>query len=131
MAEQRILIAGRPRTGKTTLADKLGAGLRIPVRHADDLNKTHDWSAQSLEVATWLDGRGPWIIEGTTVVRAIRKWMDRMPPDSKPADVVYWGEVPYVPLDPNQTKFGNGIATIWKQIHDQLVARGVEIRQVR
>lgn len=79
-----------------------------------------------------MDSHDPnWIIEGTTVVRALRKWMDRMPPNAKPADVVYWGEVPYVALDSNQTKFGAGIATIWKQINQQLVARGVEIRQVR
>lgn len=125
----RILIAGLPKTGKTTLALRLGNSLSIPVRHADELNKTHAWSAQSLEVAAWMGVRSPWIIEGVTVVRAIRKWMNSS--RDKPADVIYWGSEPYLPLDDNQRRLGAGCATIWSGLLTELGKRNVEIRQVR
>lgn len=125
----RILIAGRPHTGKTTLALKLGGQLKIPVLHTDGINRTFTWSAQSVEVAAWFNRPGPWIIEGMTVVRAIRKFMSFA--QDKPSDVVYWGSVPYGFLDPAQRKFGEGASTVWEEIRDKLLARGVEIRQIR
>lgn len=126
----RILIAGRPRTGKTTLAIQIGETLGHRVRHADDLNKTHPWSEQSLEVAAWMEDRSqPWVIEGVTVVRAIRKWLERT--EEKPADLVYWGSEPYIPLDAGQQKLGQGCLTIWNQIYARLIARGVQIQQMR
>lgn len=126
----RILIAGRPRTGKTTLALEIGKTFGHRIRHADDINKTHSWSEQSLEVAAWMEERTqPWVIEGVTVVRAIRKWLDRT--SEKPADIVYWGSTPYVPLDPGQQKLGQGCLTIWGQVYERLLACGVDIRQMR
>lgn len=126
----RILITGRPRTGKTTLAIEIGKTLGHRVRHADDINRSHSWSEQSLEVAAWMEDREqPWVIEGVTVVRALRKWLERT--EEKPADLVYWGSTPYVPLDRGQQKLGEGCLTIWGQIHDRLLARGVQIKQMR
>jgi adenylate kinase family enzyme len=127
----RILIAGRPKTGKTTLALQLSQQFGYPVRHADDINASHSWSNQSLEVAAWMESPGPYIIEGVTVVRAIRKWLERSIDATKPCDIVYWGATPFVALDKNQTKLGLGCLTIWGQVHDELVRRGVQIKQVR
>lgn len=70
----RILVTGVPHGGKTTFATQLGKVLDIPVYHTDaviDLG----WSESSAEVATWLDRPDPWVIEGVTVPRAIRKWL--------------------------------------------------------
>lgn len=75
------------------------------------------------------DREQPWVIEGVTVVRALRKWLERT--EEKPADLVYWGSTPYVPLDRGQQKLGEGCLTIWGQIHDRLLARGVQIKQMR
>lgn len=122
----RILIAGLPRAGKTTLAVEIGKALGHRVRHADDLNQTHSWSDQSREVAAWMEEPGPWVIEGVTVVRAIRKWMNRT--GEKPADLVLWASSSYVALDHGQQKFALGCMTVWNQIYTSLRIRGVDVR---
>lgn len=69
----RIIVTGPPQAGKSTLALGLSKVLNIPLLRTDDL-KDLEWSAASEEVAKWLDRDGPWIIEGVTIPRAIRKW---------------------------------------------------------
>lgn len=124
----RILIAGWPKAGKTTLAQRMSeeAEAGFVVRHTDDLISTHDWSAASLEVSTWMDAPGPWIIEGVSVPRALRKWLERSP--GKPADIVYWSSLARVPLTPAQAAMGKGCTTVWDAVRDELVQRGVTIR---
>ena len=58
------------------------------MRHTDDV-KHLEWSAASLEVATWFDAPGPWIVEGAAAVRALRKWLATNP-FITPADAIYW-----------------------------------------
>src|SRR5688572_24955373 len=75
-SELRIVIGGWPRTGKTTLANQLAARLRIPVMHTDDLIGKVQISEASGVVAEWLSKPGPWIIEGVTTTRGLRKWRE-------------------------------------------------------
>ena len=75
----RVVIAGGPRTGKTTHANKLGAESGARVRHTDDLIGRLEWSAASQEVSQWFDEPGPWIVEGVAVPRAVRKWLAAHP----------------------------------------------------
>lgn len=72
----RIAITGPPKAGKSTLAVTLSRVLGIPVYHTDEL-KNLDWSTASEEVSMWFSRPDPWIIEGVTVPRALRKWKAR------------------------------------------------------
>lgn len=122
----RVVVAGGPRTGKTTLArQKLASGFR--VRHADELIATHEWSAASAHVATWLDEPGPWVVEGVTAVRGLRKWLAAHP-EGKPCDVVAWLDRPQVARSPGQETMARGTLTIWSGVWPELVRRGVEIQ---
>ena len=116
----RIVIAGGPRTGKTTLSKLVGAST---VRHTDDLG----WSEASAEVSTWFDVDGSWIVEGVAVPRALRKWLAANP-DGKPCDVAYWLEEPHERLTPGQASMAKGCAKVWGEILPELEARGVDVR---
>lgn len=76
---QRLLIIGCPRTEKTTLADRLGKQLSIPVQHFDDTISQYGWSEHSEAIADWLDEPGPWIKEGVAGIRGLRKWLAKHP----------------------------------------------------
>ena len=121
----RIVIAGWPRVGKTWLAAKLGAELGIPVRHTDDLIGTHDWSAASLAASAWMEDPGPFIVEGVAVPRALRKLLTRF--DGRPADVLYWSDVPRESLSIGQTSMGKGCTKVLDEIRNELVRRGVRL----
>lgn len=141
----RIVIAGGPRTGKTSLAGRLGRteiplvlepdhppvcmpGPSFPdVRHTDDLIHL-GWSEASAAAALWLDAPGPWIVEGVAAVRALRKWLAGHP-EGRPCDVVYWLIEPVVPVTPGQAAMARGCATVWNEIRDALQSRGVGIRR--
>jgi molybdopterin-guanine dinucleotide biosynthesis protein len=95
----RVAITGSPRAGKTTLAIRVADEMRARgtepnVRHTDSLiSKLQHlgrdaWSAASAEVATWFDAAGPWIVEGVSVSRALRKWHANHPGERPPVDRV-------------------------------------------
>lgn len=76
MRDDRIVVVGYPRSGKTTAALRLGRELGLPVRHTDDAMDL-GWSDASEEVSRWFDEGDGWIIEGVAVPRAVRKWRSR------------------------------------------------------
>jgi hypothetical protein len=121
----RTVVAGGPRTGKTTRADELAAATGAPVRHTDDVQGL-DWSAASLEVSTWFGAPGPWVIEGVAAGRALRKWLAAHP-TGMPADRVYWTPSPLVPRTPGQEAMAKGCETVFREILPLLRARGVEV----
>lgn len=126
-----ILIAGRPRSGKTTLALDLGHRLGVPVRSTDDLVGKNEWSNVSEIASHWLDNPEPWIIEGVAAVRALRKWLARhpKPEDGLPFSEMYWRRVPRVPaLSPGQATMGKACESIWKEIRDDVLARAMVAR---
>jgi adenylate kinase family enzyme len=122
----RTIVAGGPRTGKTTFADALGRTTGAPVRHTDNLVGKLDWSATSAEVATWLDQPGPWIVEGVAVGRALRKWLAAHP-EGKPADLIYCGVAAKVARTPGQMAMAKGCITVWAEVLPLLEARGVQV----
>lgn len=122
----RILIAGWPRAGKTTLAGQISTAERIPVRDTDSLISTHAWSEASEVVAGWLTEPGPWICEGVAIPRALRKWL-LAHPEGIPADVLHWSETPREALTKEQTAMGKGCTTVWNQVRDELVRRGLRV----
>lgn len=123
MLPSRILIAGIPRAGKTTFANALGKQFGVDPWHNDDLIGL-GWSESSLAVAGQICSPGPWIIEGVTVPRALRKWLATN--EGAPADVVYWLGHERIPLSRGQTSMANGCCTVWAEILPALALRGVK-----
>lgn len=118
----RVVIGGLPRTGKTTLAVQMRRlwPENALLRHTDDLIATHTWSLASLEVCDWFDFPGPWIIEGVTVSRALRKWHYQHPDAAPPIDRCIYLTKPYELLTPGQEHLASAVATIHAEIRDWL-----------
>lgn len=125
MTNQRIAIAGGPQCGKTTLAYVLaGPGLVI---HTDDLIPGNPWDEHSHAAAQLMLTPGPWVLEGTTVPRALRKFMLLHDPPAKPCDTVIWCDTPMAPQTPGQERMAKGNRTIMQAITPLLLARGVNV----
>jgi len=122
----RIVIAGGPRVGKTTLARGYEGSHR--VRHTDDLIKLHNWNDASEAAAGWMTREGPWAIEGVSVPRALRKWMRTN--DGKPCDVALWLAGPKAELSDGQLTMAKGCLTVWNEILDELHNRGVHVEVI-
>lgn len=125
----RIAIAGGPKTGKTTFAKALGAGLGIAHRSTDDL-MGREWSEASAKASTWFDADGSWIVEGVAVPRALRKWLAANP-TGKPVDRVIWIHGAKAERTKGQETMAKGCTTVWREILPELKARGVEIQDAK
>ena len=128
----RILVAGGPRTGKTTLAKTLARGVssdELPiVRHTDDLIGVAEWSEQSEHVSNWFDAPGPWIIEGCTVARALRKWLKRNKRQAqRPCDRLIYLTSPFHTLNAGQARMAGQIVGWLAIVIPQLRDRGVSV----
>ena len=119
-----ILIAGGPRTGKTTLGHKLATETGLQLRSTDDLIGKLEWSAASEAVSFWFD-ESPAVIEGVAVGRALRKWFKRSTANLD-AEVYYLG-TPKVPLVGRQVQMANECAKVWREILPELKARNARI----
>lgn len=131
----RICITGGPKTGKTTLAERLFERHDWPhaqpncdgcgqLYHTDDLIHL-GWSEASQAATAWLDEPGPWIIEGVAVVRALRKWRDQHPGEPPPVDRVIRLTTPHVELSKGQATMAKGEETVWQEIAGWLLGSGV------
>lgn len=118
----RTVIAGGPRTGKTTLANAMG----VTVDRTDDLVGKMEWSALSEYVADIWMSQPEFCIEGVAAVRALRKWMVKNP-EGIPCDEVVWLDDPKEALLKGQASMAKGCVTIWTQILPELEQRGVKI----
>jgi len=128
-AAARVAVTGSPRAGKTELSEALAAVLGVVARHTDELLLRVPklaWGEDSLEVMAWFDANGPWLIEGVTVERALRKWLDTHS-EGKPCDVVVYRAEPVIELTKGQEALRKGIATRWAQTLPRLEARGIAI----
>ncbi len=122
----RILIAGGPRVGKSTLARQLGAERGCLVRSTDELLGL-GWSEASLAASRWFDEPGPWIVEGVAIPRALRKWFAAHP-EGRPCDLLLWSESPRVALTTGQRSMATGCATVLREVLPELVRRGIDVR---
>jgi adenosyl cobinamide kinase/adenosyl cobinamide phosphate guanylyltransferase len=122
--ENRTVIIGGPRTGKTTLANALAQKDGRPVISTDGFIEM-GWSEASQYVATdVLERQPPWIVEGTCAIRALRKWLEQHDKGS-PCDDVYWLLSAKVALSKSQVAMFKGCCTIWASIRDEVARRGV------
>jgi hypothetical protein len=123
----KIAIIGAPKTGKTTLGQKLADERGCVCRSTDEVMSL-GWSESSLAVSHWFDEDTP-IIEGVAVARALRKWLDRNP-IGKPIDtLIVISNSPFEAPTPGQASMGKGIATVLAEIEPALRARGVSIER--
>jgi len=120
----RIAITGAPKSGKTTFSETLPGN----VRHTDDLIPL-GWSESSEAASLWFDDAAVDVVEGVTVPRAIRKWLERNK-EGKPVDkIIILTNAPFVPLVAGQKSMAKGITTVLTGIMGELVARGVEVEE--
>lgn len=122
---ERIAIIGSPRAGKTTLAARLSAELRLPVYCSDD-HIALGWSPASDAVAQLLALRNPGIYEGIAVVRSLRKLLAAVR-DEPPVDRCIVLTRPWVQLTAGQEVLRKGCATILRGMELELLSRGVEV----
>jgi hypothetical protein len=116
----RVVLAGGPRAGKSTLALALQEKHRL--HHGEELRGL-DWSTGSLVASLWLSEPGPWICENVAMARALRKWLARNP-EGVPADLlVHLGE-PVSERSRGQHVMALGCQTVWNEIKSELGRRG-------
>ena len=118
----RLLILGVPKAGKTTLSEHL----------ADRLSSHRliftDYDAVG-ELVSLLDMPGPWIMEGVTLVRALREWLDKhhFHPELRPADTIIWMPDPKIALTKGQQNMAAGLCTVWESVRLRCQFRGTRI----
>jgi adenylate kinase family enzyme len=123
----RICIIGGPRAGKTTYAMSLSAD----ARHTDDLIGKLDWHQASEEISKWFDAPEDWIIEGVAVPRALRKWLKAHEEDNeKPCDRIIVLDGSFLELTPGQERMAKGVQTVFDEISDELIRRGVCMKYI-
>lgn len=121
----RVVIAGGPKCGKTTLSIAVAEILGTTAMHTDDMIGL-GWSEASAEVARlMLKLPGPWVVEGVAAVRSLRKAISGT--SRRPCDVLVLLTEPKVPTTPGQQRMALGVMTVLAGIEPELRARGVDI----
>jgi len=126
----RIVIVGGPRSGKSTLASKLGVPhfCTDPKSLVKDVqpNTTYlpeglDWGKDSEFVCSnWFTKNESWVIEGVGAVRALRKWVHKnmgQPPCDK--IVVLREKYPGVTRNDGQEAMNKAVMTVWNEVADK------------
>lgn len=114
----RTVIIGGPKAGKTTRSELIGGR----VLHTDDLMHL-DWSDASEQASRWFDEEYD-VIEGVAAVRALRKWLRRNR-IGKPCDRVLYLTRAHQTLNRGQASMATSIGTVFAEIRQELVVRGV------
>lgn len=124
----RTIICGGPRSGKTLLA-RSG---RFPgaVHETDSLIGIYSWGKDSEEVCNWMSMRGPWIIEGTTCARALRKWPE-MRAEPLPIEIVVFILGHNQPLTSGQESMRKGILTVFRDVLPELQRQNIPVAYYR
>ena len=122
----RVILAGGPRTGKSTLAIRAGERFGREVHFGDALIDQMEWSDCSQEVSEWFDKSGDWIIEGVVTPRALRKWFARNPGKKLDATIV-WMNAPIQVRSKGAEGMAVGVNTVWAEIIDRINADGITV----
>jgi hypothetical protein len=130
----RTVIVAGCRIGKSTLARTLG----VPVFCLDPISKAKDvepdvtylpdgldFGSESTQWAleNWIGRPGPWVIEGHSSARLLRKWLSTRRDEDEgimfPCDrVIVLTNEPWVDLKPGQVSLNKAVATVWNEIED-------------
>jgi hypothetical protein len=98
----RVAIAGGPRTGKTTLSQRVTGRT---VLHTDDLIGKFEWSQLSEEIVRQCASLGGFAVEGVRVAHALRKGLE--------VDAVVWLETAKERLTPGQASMTRAVRTVF------------------
>jgi hypothetical protein len=127
---ERVLIIGGPGCGKSTFASNMGVPhycgdprslVKRTLPNVNYLPEGLDWSFSSTYIAkNWFPLNGPWVIEGVSVVRALRKWAEVMP-NTNPADKIIYFINPHLSFQRStgQDSMEKAIATVWSDISNK------------
>lgn len=118
----KYVIIGGPRTGKTTLGQKLAEAARMPLRSTDDL-KHLDWDDVTPIVVQWFLDPNPCVIEGVRAIHALRVIQDY---DLREFKIILLIQ-PQVEQTGRQMAMADGILGIYRRIKDRLRVQGAEI----
>jgi hypothetical protein len=120
----RVVIAGGPRTGKSTLFRKLSLHFDCAVGTDDYMGL--EWSAVPDAVIGVLEKHEDWIVEGVQAARVLRRWArDRK--NMPHIDVVYYLTEPMAQQTNAHRAMAKSIATVWKDVAPRLIADGTRI----
>ena len=115
------LIAGGPKTGKTTSAGP-------QAKHTDDMGTDREFFSRRVEQ---LAKELPWahgVIEGVIVPHALREALKD--PHRRFDDVeVEFLKAAKTPLTKGQATMAKGIQTVWNQVKPELVKRGAKVTE--
>lgn len=151
MVDERIVIVGGPRTGKSQLARALRRR-GYPTFCGDPHDKVKEpepgvtyllegmgmgSDSSRYIVDNWLTMRGPWVLEGHIMARVIRKWMKDHEAESAypsaddwPFDriVVFPHQHPDAEITTKQASMHKGvIETTWRGVRDYFEGMTIEI----
>lgn len=134
---RKIIIIGGPRTGKSTLSERLQAELGIETLHnsADleslfPVHRPESWSQQSEHASKWFDEDGDWICEGVQMARALRKWLKANP--DKPLDAdLFLLKQPMVVQRDGQKAMMKGVESVFREIEGELIRRGARVQKLK
>ena len=130
----RIVILGGPRHGKSTLAKEYRDNGKIPTLCGDPgslvkepesgvtyLPDNLSWSECSSYIASkWLSSPGPWVCEGVSMARALRKLITMVEAGESEVNLddiqVIVLSAPKIQLSEGQAAMAKGVQTIWEGI---------------
>lgn len=141
--EDRVMIVGGPRCGKSWFAREL-RGKGYPTFCGDPIDKVKDVepgvtyldAGMGMESASsryivdnWLPMPGPWVLEGHIMARVLRKWLDgdqgivdpqMIEARGWPCDRIVVFEQQRAELDllPGQRALHKGTMKVWREISD-------------
>lgn len=125
----RVAIIGGPRTGKTTLAQRMAAELALPLVSTDDFIPL-GWSGSSGKAAEVIASARRLLIEGVAVPRALRRLLDDHPRRRPLERLVILGR-PKVRRTKRQAAMAKGLDKIVAEILPRLERLGVVIERRR
>lgn len=121
----RIVIAGAPRCGKSTLLRELALDFPCAVSTDDFIHHT-PWEEVPNACIRVLEKYDSWALEGVNAVRVLRRWIRDL--GTCPLiDKVYYLTKPMAPRKPAHESMAKGIHKQWREVEPWLLKMGVEI----
>lgn len=120
----RVVIAGGPRVGKSTLFRSMA--LDYPVAIGTDDFMHLPWEAVPNAVISVLERSDDWLLEGVQALRVLRRWIrDRT--DYPGVDLVYYLTEPMAARTPRHWSMAKAIDKHWRDVVPRLAADGTDI----
>lgn len=124
----RIVIAGGPRTGKSTLFRSMALDYAMAVGTDDFMDR--QWADVPDAVIDVLQKHDEWLLEGVNAARVLRRWI-RDRDDFPGIDVCYYLTKPMTTRTKAHESMSKAIETVWRDVLPRLVADGtVIVREV-